>query len=70
MILLNQHIHQLSCLNICTIVITKGCQIYGFFGTVSALAEIWSLTAVSIDRLQAIINPLDAHKRISKSQVK
>ena len=51
-------------------IITKGCQIYGFFGTVSALAEIWSLTAVSIDRLQAIINPLDAHKRISKSQVK
>ena len=42
---------------------------YGFFATISALAEIWSLTAVSLDRLQAINNPLNAQKRITKSQV-
>ena len=47
----------------------KGCYMYGFFATISALAEIWSLTAVSFDRLQAINNPLNAQKRISKSQV-
>ena len=47
----------------------KGCQIYGFTATISSLAEIWSLTAVSVDRLQAIMNPLNAQKRISKSQV-
>ena len=47
----------------------KGCQIYGFTATISSLAEIWSLTAVSVDRLQAILNPLNAQKRISKSQV-
>ena len=42
---------------------------YGFFATISALAEIWSLTAVSLDRLQAINNPLNAQKRTTKSQV-
>ena len=47
----------------------KGCQIYGFTATISSLAEIWSLTAVSVDRLQSIMNPLNAQKRISKSQV-
>ena len=47
----------------------KGCYMYGFFATISALAEIWSLTAVSFDRLQAINNPLNAQKRITKSQV-
>ena len=37
--------------------------------TVAALAEIWSLAAVSCDRLQAILYPLDKHKRITKLQV-
>ena len=55
--------------NVLYISFTKGCYMYGFFATISALAEIWSLTAVSFDRLQAINNPLNAQKRISKSQV-
>ena len=46
-----------------------GCQYYGFTSTLAALAEIWSLAAVSCDRLQAIFNPLDSQKRITKSQV-
>ena len=61
--------HEILCYDDFCFYTNKGCQIYGFLGTISALAEIWSLTAVSIDRLQAIINPLDGHKRISKSQV-
>ena len=47
----------------------KGCQYYGFASTLAALAEIWSLAAVSCDRLQAIFHPLDSHKRITKFQV-
>ena len=46
-----------------------GCEIYGFNSTVGALAEIWSLAAVNWDRYQAIFNPLDRDKRITKSQV-
>ena len=46
-----------------------GCQIYGFFASAAAFAEIWSLAAVSGDRFQAILHPLDKHKRISKSMV-
>ena len=46
-----------------------GCKIYGFNSTVGALAEIWSLAAVNWDRYQAIFNPLDRDKRITKSQV-
>ena len=42
---------------------------YGFNSTVGALAEIWSLAAVNWDRYQAIFNPLDRDKRITKSQV-
>ena len=52
-----------------TEILLKGCQIYGFTSTVAALSEIWSLAAVSCDRLQAIFNPLDSQKRITKSQV-
>ena len=47
----------------------EGCQYYGFASTLAALAEIWSLAAVSCDRLQAIFHPLDSHKRITKFQV-
>ena len=46
-----------------------GCQIYGSLSTFSALVEIWTLTLVSIDRAQAIINPIDMQKRISSFQV-
>ena len=46
-----------------------GCQFYGFNASVAALAEIWSLTFVSFDRLSAIYYPLDRRKRITKSQV-
>ena len=47
----------------------SGCDVYGFNSTVGALAEIWSLVAVNWDRYQAIFNPLDRDKRITKSQV-
>ena len=46
-----------------------GCNAYGFVSSVAALAEIWSLSAVSFDRLQAIYHPLDAGRRIKTSQV-
>ena len=46
-----------------------GCKVYGFAGSVAALAEIWSLVAVSWDRAQAINDPLDTSTRLRKSQV-
>ena len=46
-----------------------GCQIYGFNASVAALAEVWSLAAVSYDRLVAIHHPLQTGKRITKSRV-
>ena len=35
----------------------------------AALAEVWSLAAVSYDRLVAIHHPLQTGKRITKSRV-
>ena len=46
-----------------------GCKIYGFVSSTAALAEIWSLAAISYDRLQTILYPLNNLKRIKKSQV-
>ena len=51
-------------------IISLGCQIYGFNASVAALAEIWSLAAVSYDRLIAINHPLQTGKRITKSRVR
>ena len=50
-------------------IFVAGCQLYGFFGTTGALAEIWSLCAITLDRAQAIIHPLDTNKRLNTSQV-
>ena len=61
---MNKIIHSPLCISY-----FSGCQVYGFVSTVAALAEIWSLAAVSCDRLQAILYPLDKHKRITKLQV-
>ena len=36
----------------------------------AALAEIWSLAFVSIDRFVSVKYPLDRHKRIRKPQVR
>ena len=46
-----------------------GCRASGFLSTTAALAEVWSLAAVSLDRLLSIYYPLDKRKRITKSQV-
>ena len=46
-----------------------GCRASGFISTTAALAEVWSLAAVSLDRLLSIYYPLDKRKRITKSQV-
>ena len=46
-----------------------GCKIYGVCSSVGAFAEIWSLAAVSWDRYQAVFNPFNQLKRITKSQV-
>lgn len=35
----------------------------------AALAEIWTLTIVSVDRAQAIFHPIDTKKRMSSAQV-
>ena len=61
---MNKIIHSPLCISY-----FSGCKVYGFVSTVAALAEIWSLAAVSCDRLQAILYPLDKHKRITKLQV-
>ena len=42
----------------------------GFLGSVAALAEIWSLAAVSFDRFKGIHYPLDNQKRTTKVQVR
>lgn len=41
-----------------------GCNLSGFLGTVGALAEIWSLTAVALDRFRAIKHPLESKKKM------
>ena len=48
---------------------STGCKISGFFGSVGALSEIWSLSVVSFDRFQGVHHPLNSEKRITKSQV-
>ena len=47
-----------------------GCNINGFVGSVAALSEIWSLSAVSFDRFKCVHNPLNRSKRIKTSEVK
>ena len=46
-----------------------GCYVYGVISTTAALAEVWSLAAVSLDRALAIYHPLNPYKRFTKSQV-
>lgn len=46
-----------------------GCKIYGCISTIAALAEIWTLTLVSVDRFQAIFHPLETKKRMSSVKV-
>jgi len=48
----------------------KGCDLYGFIGTLGALGEIWSLTAITYDRHQSILHPLNTSKRLKTKQVK
>ena len=50
-------------------IIIVGCRLYGFFGTMASLAEIWSLSFVSLDRLRSIYYPLQNHMQIKSSQV-
>ena len=53
-----------------SIIITMiGCYVYGVISTTAALAEVWSLAAVSLDRALAIYHPLNPYKRFTKSQV-
>ena len=74
MSLKNEKYRKYTCLNrmnklIVSLIKLSGCQIYGFNSSVAALAEIWSLAAVSYDRSRAIYHPLDNEKRITKKQV-
>ena len=46
-----------------------GCKMYGFVSSTAALAEIWSLSAISYDRLNTIMYPLNRAKRLKKYQV-
>ena len=46
-----------------------GCQASGFLGSVAALAQIWSIAAVSYDRFKGIHYPLDSQKRMTNTQV-
>ena len=47
-----------------------GCKVYAFITSTAALAEIWTLTLVSVDRCQAIFNPLETKKRMTSVQVR
>ena len=47
-----------------------GCNVNGFTGSVAALSEIWSLSAVSFDRFKCVHNPLNRSKQIKTSEVK
>jgi len=46
-----------------------GCKVYAFITSTAALAEIWTLTLVSVDRCQAIFHPLETKKRMTSVQV-
>ena len=48
---------------------TIGCDIYGTVASIAALAEIWSLALISIDRFQAIFHPLENEKRMNAAEV-
>jgi len=47
----------------------SGCEVYGFWGTLGALGEIWSLSAITYDRYQSILYPLNTSKRLGTNQV-
>ena len=47
-----------------------GCKVYGFWSTIGALAEIWSLAAVSWDRYNAVFYPFNEAKRIKIPKVR
>ena len=47
-----------------------GCDAYGFWSTVGALSEVWSLAAVSWDRYNAVFYPFNELKRITRPQVR
>ena len=47
-----------------------GCKVYAFITSTAALAEIWTLTLVSVDRCQAIFHPLETKKRMTSVQVR
>ena len=49
---------------------TLGCDIYGTVASIAALAEIWSLALISIDRFQAIFHPLENEKRMNAAEVR
>ena len=49
--------------------IFSGCRFYGFLGTVASLAEIWSLTAIAVDRFKAVYHPLERDKRLGTKAV-
>ena len=72
-VILNNYNYPITSKSILNVLISNhirlGCQIYGFNASVAALAEVWSLAAVALDRLQAIYHPLEAKKRITKRQV-
>ena len=51
------------------LLIFEGCNISGFVGSIAALSEILSLTAVSFDRFLVTNNPLNVQKQFSKAQV-
>lgn len=46
-----------------------GCRIYGFIGGLSGTASILTLTAISIDRYNAILHPLNSNQSRRKFRV-
>ncbi len=42
---------------------------YGFVSSTGALAEIWSLTAIAVDRMLAVHFPFNPTKHLNRTQV-
>ena len=48
---------------------TQGCSVFGGFGTLSGLCEIWTITAIAFERCRAISTPLTMARRLNNMQV-
>ena len=48
----------------------SGCHLFGCFGTLSGLSQIWTICLISAERANAIFHPLPKEKRLTHNQVR